>query len=54
VPGHETRELVLDTDQANTGGHGRVDHASDYPVTEDGMMKIYSPSRSGVVFTKKL
>ena len=53
APGHETRELVLDTDQAATGGHGRVDHAFDYPVAQDGVMKIYSPSRSGVVFAKK-
>jgi 1,4-alpha-glucan branching enzyme len=53
VPGLETREVVLDTDQADTGGHGRVDHAFDYPVAEDGVMKIYSPSRSGLVFAKK-
>lgn len=53
VPGLETRELVLDTDQADTGGHGRVDHAFDYPVAEDCMMRIYSPSRSGLVFAKK-
>ncbi len=52
VPGHETRKLVLDTDQPDTGGHGRVDHFFDYPVAEDGVMKIYSPSRSGLVFAK--
>ncbi len=53
VPGLETRELILDTDQADTGGHGRVDHSFDYPVSADGMMKIYTPSRSGLVFAKK-
>ena len=52
VPGHETRKLVLDTDQPDTGGHGRVDHVFDYPVAEDGVMKIYSPSRSGLVFAR--
>ncbi len=52
VPGLETRQLVLDSDQADTGGHGRVDHAFDYPVAADGVMKIYSPSRSGLVFGK--
>jgi 1,4-alpha-glucan branching enzyme len=53
VPGLETRELVLDTDQLDTGGHGRVDHAFDYPVTADSVMQIYTPSRSGLVYAKK-
>lgn len=53
VPGLETRELVLDTDGVETGGHGRVDHAFDYPVTGDGKMQIYTPSRTGLVFAKK-
>jgi 1,4-alpha-glucan branching enzyme len=53
VPGMETRQLVLDSDQSNTGGHGRVDASCDYPVAENGMMKIYTPSRSGLVFAKK-
>ena len=53
VPGLETRELVLDTDAANTGGHGRVDHSFDYPVDEHGVMRIYTPSRSGLVFAKR-
>ncbi len=53
VPGLESRELVLDTDQADTGGHGRVDHASDYPVSEHGVMQIYTPARSGLVYAKK-
>ena len=53
VPGLETRELILDTDQADTGGHGRVDHAFDYPVSTDNVMQIYTPSRSGLVYAKK-
>ena len=53
VQGLETRELVLDTDLSKTGGHGRVDHAFDYPVTPDGVMQVYTPSRSGLVFAKK-
>jgi 1,4-alpha-glucan branching enzyme len=54
VPGLETRELVLDTDQLDTGGHGRVDHSFDYPVNENGQMQIYTPSRSGLVYAKKI
>ncbi len=53
VPGLETRKLVLDTDQADIGGHGRVDPACEYPVSEHGEMKIYTPSRSGLVFAKQ-
>ena len=53
VPGFETRELILDTDQPDTGGHSRVDHTAIYPVSTDGMMQIYSPSRSGLVYAKK-
>jgi 1,4-alpha-glucan branching enzyme len=53
VPGLETRELMLDSDQADTGGHGRIDHAFDYPVTEHGVMQIYTPSRTGLVYAKK-
>ncbi|MES2476919.1 MAG: alpha-amylase family glycosyl hydrolase [Verrucomicrobiota bacterium] len=53
VPSPHTRELVLDTDIAATGGHARVDHAFDYPVEDDHVMKIYTPSRSGLVFARK-
>ena len=52
VSGFETRELILDTDLAGTGGHGRVDHSFDYPVDADGVMRVYTPSRSGLVFAK--
>ena len=53
VEGAETRGIALDTDRAATGGQSRVDHSFDYPVTADGVMKIYTPSRSGLVFAKK-
>ncbi len=53
VPGLETRELVLDTDGVESGGHGRVDPAFDYPVDEGGKMQIYTPSRTGLVFARK-
>ena len=49
VPGAETRRLLLDTDAPNFGGHDRVDPAFHYPVDEDGLIKIYSPSRTGLV-----
>jgi len=52
--GLETRELVMDTDAAESGGHGRVDHAFDYPVSADGKMQVYTPSRTGLVFAKKV
>jgi len=52
VPGVETRHLVLDTDRSDTGGHGRVDSTCQYPVNGDGVMKMYCPSRSGLVFEK--
>jgi len=52
VPGTESRELLLDSDAVAFGGHGRVDSSCRYPVTADGIMRIYSPSRTGLVFGK--
>jgi 1,4-alpha-glucan branching enzyme len=52
VPGRETRELALDTDDIDFGGHGRIDPGAHYPVDDDGIMKIYSPARSAQVFAK--
>lgn len=52
VPGQETRALVFDSDQSDSGGHGRVDHYFNYPVSAEGMIRIYTPSRSGLVFAK--
>jgi len=54
VAGTETREIVLDSDVTETGGQGRVDHDFDYPVSAGEVMRIYTPSRSGLVFAKKL
>jgi len=53
VPGTETRKLALDSDVREFGGHGRVDHAFDYPVDADGKLHVYIPSRTGLVFAKK-
>jgi 1,4-alpha-glucan branching enzyme len=50
--GFETRRLSLDSDHLDFGGHGRVDHSFHYPVHPDGLMKIYSPSRTALVFEK--
>jgi 1,4-alpha-glucan branching enzyme len=47
------RMVVLDTDDKVFGGHGRVDPACEYPVTENSVMKLYTPSRTGLVFAKK-
>jgi len=52
VPGAQSRELLLDTDAPDFGGHGRVDPAVHYPVDVHGLMKIYSPSRTGLVFAR--
>jgi len=52
VPGMATRKLALDTDLSNTGGHGRVDHSFIYPVDHDSVMRIYTPSRTGLVYSK--
>jgi 1,4-alpha-glucan branching enzyme len=53
VPGKESRQVVLDTDAVAFGGHGRIDPACDYPVTAEGLMNLYTPSRSGLVFAKR-
>jgi len=45
--------LVLDTDQRSTGGHGRVDHTIEYPVDAEGLLRVYTPSRSALVFKKR-
>lgn len=50
VPTAETRRLVLDSDVREFGGHGRVDHSFAYPVEGDGIMRLYTPSRSALVY----
>lgn len=52
VPGNETRKLVLDSDVAEFGGHGRIDHSFDYPIDAEGRIHVYTPSRSALVFAK--
>jgi 1,4-alpha-glucan branching enzyme len=44
------RELVLESDQSGFGGHGRVDPSVNYPLDDDGVMCVYSPSRSAQVY----
>ena len=44
------RKIVLDSDAREFGGHGRVDPACDYPLDAEGFLKLYTPSRSGLVF----
>jgi 1,4-alpha-glucan branching enzyme len=53
VPDQAVRTVVLDTDDRDFGGHGRVAASGDYPVTEAGIMNLYTPSRTGLVFAKK-
>jgi len=52
VPDPAKRKLILDSDAAPFGGHARVDGSVVYPTDDDGMMKIYTPSRSGLVFAR--
>ncbi len=50
VPGTGAYRVVLDTDATALGGHGRVDAAIEYPVSEKGKLTIYSPARTAMVF----
>jgi 1,4-alpha-glucan branching enzyme len=50
VPKGTTLRVLLDSDASDSGGHGRVTAACHYPVDAQGILKIYSPSRSGLVF----
>ncbi|MCX6875535.1 MAG: alpha-amylase family glycosyl hydrolase [Verrucomicrobia bacterium] len=52
VAGQESRKVVLDTDAVAFGGHGRIDPGCEHPVTEAGIMTLYTPSRTGLVFAK--
>lgn len=46
----KVRALELDTDQSKFGGHGRLDPSIDFPADENGVMRVYSPSRSAQVY----
>ena len=50
VAGAAPRHVVLDTDAAAFGGHGRIEADVIYPVTPAGIMNLYTPSRTGLVF----
>ncbi|MBC7981390.1 MAG: alpha amylase C-terminal domain-containing protein [Armatimonadetes bacterium] len=45
-----THKLLLDSDATEFGGHCRIDHSFDYPIAADGQMKIYTTSRTALVF----
>jgi 1,4-alpha-glucan branching enzyme len=45
-----TRRIVLDSDDASFGGHGRMDATVEHPVDDQGLMRIYSPCRSAQVY----
>lgn len=47
-----TYRVVLDTDAPEFGGHNRVNHQVEHHAGEDGVMKVYSPARTGLVFAK--
>jgi 1,4-alpha-glucan branching enzyme len=49
----DAHELVFDSDQASFGGHGRIDPSISYPVDGEGLMRVYSPSRSAQVYAPK-
>ena len=46
----ETHQLLLDSDAAKYGGHARIDAAAGYPIDEHGVMKIYTTSRTCLVY----
>ncbi len=50
VPGTGKYRLVLDTDASFFGGQDRVDAAMDYHVDEEGMLSVYTPARTAMVF----
>lgn len=52
VGGGPARKVALDSDAKKFGGHGRVDPACEYPLDAEGFLKLYTPSRSGLVFSK--
>ncbi|MFZ9936314.1 MAG: alpha amylase C-terminal domain-containing protein [Luteolibacter sp.] len=54
APATGSWRIVLDTDDIDYGGHGRIDPAVHYPVDAEGIMKIYSPARSAQVFARIL
>jgi 1,4-alpha-glucan branching enzyme len=50
APAAETYRVVLDSDSTEFGGQGRLDPATEYHVTSDGTLAIYTPARTALVF----
>jgi len=52
VPVHKdgTYRVLLDSDSASFGGHGRVEAAVEHIANADRKIQIYAPSRSALVF----
>ncbi len=45
-----TYRLILDSDAAAFGGHGRIDHSVDYVRCSEGKLRIYTVNRTALVF----
>jgi 1,4-alpha-glucan branching enzyme len=45
-----THKLLLDSDEKKYGGHARIDNSVDYPIHKDGQIKVYTTSRTSLVF----
>lgn len=52
IPNQGAYKVVLDTDAKKFGGHGRVDASVQHLVGDDHQLKFYTPSRSGLVFSR--
>ena len=50
VNGSGDYRLIVDSDAAEFGGHGRLDSTIPYPVNEEGELGIYTPARTVLVF----
>ena len=57
VPQAGSYQIVLDTDAANMGGHGRVAHDVSYEAAKQPegwpLMKVYLPSRTALVLKRQ-
>ena len=53
VGGGPARQVVLDSDAKEFGGHGRVDPACEYPLDAEGFLRLYTPSRTALVFARE-
>ncbi len=53
APGPGTYRILLDSDDPDFGGFGRVDTGMDYENQNDGRLSIYLPNRTALVMGKK-